>query len=176
MKTFLKRVLLFFVVLLILTMVFLFADSDLKLSEMANPGVYYALLILVAGSVLLAFMRWLGENRYIPYRKRKLIEQISSIFHAQQSSENVMKFELSGFNIYAEIILSIKPSEYFKTSGGELIRFHIPQIHMSNPTTGPGLKMTQASCNGIPTWIVYQTNGLGLRQARKRLETGLSKS
>jgi hypothetical protein len=118
------------------------------------------------GGTLLGLVFYLTETKYIPWRKEKLINKLSTIFGAKPISENITKFEFGQFVFLVHIEFKLSISEY---GNAEIISFHIPRPIVDKQLIKPDFKYELDNCNGTQTYRVYQTNGLGLILARKRI-------
>ena len=124
---------------------------------------------LVAIFVLLfEFLIYFLDLKYLSKRKTELANKLIEIFKAEPVSEGVMKFNIDTFDLYAEIEVDFKLG--LQIANVETVRFHIPRNQIDRLSTKPGLELKEDKINGIQTYNVYQTHGMGLKLAKEKLE------
>ncbi len=161
MKTFLKWSIGAFFMLNILVAIQL-SNDDLQ-----NGNLKQALIILAVGSIGLGLIFYWLEIKYMPQRKIKLMSALIKLFDAKPIAPNIVRFKLGGLHFLAEVSvqLSIAPN----SGAFESIGFHVEQGQYDRLTRIPNFKKRPARCNGLDTYLVYQTSGMWLKLAKKRL-------
>jgi len=132
-----------------------------------------SIVVILIGSLILGLIFYLLELKFIPWRKQKLMNKLVRIFSSTPISENIAYFKLGGFDFFAEIEFKLEMSEY--SGSAEIISFHIPRQQIDRLPMKPDFKFKNDSCNGIETYRVFQTNGLGLKHAKKQFEKRIGK-
>lgn len=163
MKTFIKWTLLALLFQITLVIINIFSDG-FDSSRMPSLIIYVSI-----GSLLLGGFFWLIEARYFPYRKKKLSLKITQLFGGNPISDSVLHFKFGNLDLYAEIELKLRMSKY--SGGSELIKFHIPKFQVDKLRRKPSFKLKNSNCNNIPTYNIYETNGLGLKLAKRRIQS-----
>ena len=130
-----------------------------------------SIVAIPIGSVILGlFFYWL-EVKYIPWQRKRLTRKLIKIFGAKPISETVAHFKLGSFDFYTELEFNLKiPTHAGNVS---IVNFHIPRQQIDRFPVKPDFKLRQAFYNGIATYKIYQTNGLGLKLAKRRFEKKL---
>lgn len=146
--------------------IFIFISGEAKVSYLEAFG------ITSIGAFLLGTLFYILEKKYIPWRKVKLVNKLTKLFNAKLINDNVMHFEIEGFNIFTTINLNLKLS--LSQIDAELINFHIPKQEIDNLEVKPNFTLKSGHCNNLETYFFYQTNGLGLKLAKKRFLKKLS--
>jgi hypothetical protein len=141
-----------------------------------KSALWITIIIILSGSILLGVTFYLVETLYFPKRKKYLSKKIINTFNAKSISENILHFNVGGFDCYVRIEFQLSMSMY--SGNVETISFHIPRNQIDNLHHKPDFKFVRDHCNGIETYRIYQTNGFGLTKAnkyiQKRLQPGLA--
>ena len=122
-------------------------------------------------SVTLGLLFCLLEVKYIPWKKKSLTKKLIKVFDAEPISETVAYFKLGSFDFYTELEFNLRMSMY--AGNVAIVNFHIPRQQIDRFPIKPDFKLRQAFCNGMATYKIYQTNGLGLKLAKRRFEKKL---
>lgn len=143
------------------------------LIEILNVGLKKAhivdgLLFICIGSFILGGVFWLIEMKFYPWRKIRLNKRISKIFDSTPVTDTVTHFKYGMIDVYTKLEFELHMSQYY--NGQELISFHIPQNQTHYLQTNGGKIFQESVCNGIQTFQVHQTNSIGLKFAKKRLD------
>ena len=108
------------------------------------------------------------DVKYLPKRKTELANKLIEIFQAEPISEGVMKFKIEAFDLFAEILVDYKLG--LQLANVETVRFHIPRNQIDQLPTKPGFELKENKIDGIQTYNVYETDGMGLKLAKEELE------
>ena len=129
------------------------------------------LLAIVAGAAILATLFYFVEVKLIPGRKVKVLNKVISLFGAYPVTDTITKVTIAKLDMYIELKFDLHMSEHGAYS--ELVSFHIPKQQIDAMKTKPDFTYKHAVCNGIPTYMIYQTNSMGLKRAKKKIDTKL---
>ena len=149
------------------SLIFLF----LYFTGQSDIGLWEAILVLVVCSVLLGVFFYLLEVKYFPIRKKQLMKKVIRIFDAHQISETQAKFKKGRYEIIVNIDFILRMSQY--SQSGEVISFHVPRNQLGPMKLKRPLSQIEDKLNGKLTYRIYQTNGMGLKLAKKRIEKSL---
>lgn len=138
--------------------------------DSSNIGVSIAAIII--GALMLGFFFYILEVKYLPRRKIKLTKKLMKVFNAEPVSDEIMRFKVGGIDFYTEVEFDLRISQH---AAFEMIRFHIPRHQIDRLPEKPEFKYKEDNCNGIQTYNVYQTNGMGLKLAKRRFEKRIEK-
>lgn len=130
------------------------------------------IIAIGVGSVVLGLFFYLLEEKYFPIRKKKLLKKLVEIFGAELIDDSRAKFKIGSFDVVAEIEFTLSLNQF--AVQGELIGFHIPQSQIDTSMLKRPLSHDEDSIYDMPTYRIYQTNGWGLKLAKRRLEKNLS--
>jgi len=146
------------------------------ISEGGFDGVELSFLIpwILGSSIFLGFIFWVTEKKYIPYKRKKLNEKIAKIFEGKIVSENSCTFKLGELDVITEVEFSLNIYESSGAMG--FIYFHTARSQVDKIQNKYQLKLREDFLEGLPTYNFYQTNGWGLKLAKRRLEKKLLKS
>lgn len=130
-----------------------------------------SLLAVVIGSIALGLIFYLTERVYFPWRKARLQTKLHHLFNSRKISDSVALFHILDW----DVLVSIEHHLVMSRTGGnmEQISFHIPQEQVDKKIAKPDFEYVPDHCNGVRTYRIYQTNGLGLRIAKQRIEKKL---
>ena len=128
-------------------------------------GLPLGMFVFVVGLVILFYFL---NKEHTTKRKTEIVNILIDILKAEPVLKNVMKFKIETFYFYTEIIIDFKRG--FQLANVEIINFHIPKDQFDRLSTKPEIVISENKINEIQTYIVYQTNGDGLKLAKKKLE------
>ena len=129
------------------------------------------IVAVLFGSILLGLIFYLTETFYFPWRKKRLHLKLEKLFKSIKVSDSIASIQILDWNFLVQLDFRLQMS----TIGNlELISFHIPREIFDKKIVRPDFKLVPGNCNGIETYRVYQTNGLGLKLAKKRIENKLT--
>ncbi len=161
MKTFIKW--LIWSTLLLIALI-----GYLAISGQYNPNSTLEALLISVGSILsIAFFMYVLEDKYAPYRTKKLVRKMERIFEGKQITESTVEFDTGRFKVWAEVRFKFSLLMY---GTGEFIHFHITYEQIANSPVKPSFKTVDETCNNYATKQIYLTNGWGLKLAKKRIE------
>ena len=128
-------------------------------------------IIFLSGTISLGSFMYLVEVKYIPFRRKQVLKKILRIFDAEPVSDSQAKFKIGNYDltVYVEFILSL--NNY--AANGEVISFHVPRIQLKQGELNRPLSQIEEILNGKRTFRIYQTNGMGLKLAKRRIEKNL---
>ncbi|MGB1039545.1 MAG: hypothetical protein ACPGVD_01580 [Flavobacteriales bacterium] len=164
MKIFLKWLLRTSILLIGISLITILTLTD----DFDNSRIPKIILVLVGGILFLSLFFYLLEVKIIPWRIKKLNQKIIRTFDATEISTNCARFTLGSYEFYSVIHISLTLSQY--GGGREFIHFHIPKNQIDSAVIKPKFKLKNSNVNGIETYIVFETNGLGINFAKKRIE------
>jgi len=151
----------FLLLTVVLGLVFL-TDGGVKKGEWM-----FIIAYVIGASFFAGFVFWIFEVKYIPHRKVKLNKKVAKIFEAEILSETICRFKLGDFDVLTESAFHLgvlQAGNYL-----ELVHFHIPRNQIDEIQNKLNFKLKKSEIRGLPTYDVYQTNGLGLKLAKRRL-------
>ena len=119
--------------------------------------------VLMFGSIILFL-----DVKYLPKRKTELANKLIEVFKAERVSEGVMKFKIGPLDFYAEIMVDFKLA-ISQIANFEIVKFHVPRNLVDQLSIKPRFKLKEDKINEIPTYYVYQTDGTGLKLAKKKI-------
>lgn len=125
------------------------------------------ILATIAGAVLIGLTFYLVETKYIPWRSKRIQNKLASIFDAKPIADNLAEFNMHGITFLVLIEFQLSISKY---GNAEIVSFHIPRQQADRMLVKPKFKYILDTCNDIPTYRVYQTNGFGLALAKRRFD------
>ena len=164
MKTFTKwniRTAIFFGIMILL----LFITGQIKID------FWNLVMTYLIGTFSLGTFMWLVEDKYFPFRRKKILKKILRIFEAEPVSDSQAKFKIGNYNITVEIDFIISLNKYARN--GEVISFHVPRTQLKQGTLHRPLTQIEEVLDGKQTFRIYQTKGMGLKLAKKRIEKNL---
>ncbi len=126
------------------------------------------LITVFAFVILLELLLYFLDAKYLPKRKTELANKLIEIFKAEPFSKGVLKFKIGAFDLFAEIEVDFKLG--FQIANVETVRFHIPRNQIDRLATKPGFELKEDKIDGIQTYNMYQTDGMGLKRAKEKLE------
>jgi hypothetical protein len=152
---------------------FLLAIILVKASSIgfANAHIAGGLAVAGGGAIILALLFYFMEVKMIPNRKVKIQNRIIALFGAYPVTDTINRLRIGNLDIFIETRFDLHLSAYGSYS--ESISFHIPKIQVDGVKTKPDFKYREAVCNGTPTYLIYQTNSMGLKKAKKKIEQKL---
>lgn len=161
MKTFTKwniRAGIFFVLMILM----------LLMTGQVKVGPMDLVIIFLVGTVFLGTFFYLIEDKYFPFRKKQVLNKIVRIFNAEPVSDSQAKFKVGNYDITVDIDFILSLNKY--AANGEVVSFHIPRSQLKNEQLNRPLSQIEEQLNGTPTFRIYQTNGMGLKLAKKRID------
>jgi hypothetical protein len=152
---------------------FLFLIVFLKTYPSRTSAIHYVsgMLFLGGAAFVLALMFYYLEVKYIPSRKLKLQNRIIDLFGSYPLTDTVSRVKIGNVDVYIELKFDLHFSEHGGYS--EMVGFHIPKHQIDNLKTKPAFKYRSESCNGIETYLIYETNSMRLKKAKKKIEQEL---
>lgn len=144
----------------------LFVKGEVKVGFLELIGVF------LIGTVSLGTFMYLIEDKYFPVRRKKVLKKVVQIFNADPISDYQAKFKVNNYDILVDVdfVLSLNMS----APNGEVVSFHIPRDQLENRELSKPLSQIEELFNEIETFRIYQTNSMGLKLAKKRIEKNLS--
>ena len=124
--------------------------------------------VIIVGVLLFEFLIYFLDAKYLPKRKTELANRLIEIFNAEPFSKGVMKFQMEAFDLFAEIEVDYKLG--LQLANVETVRFHIRRNQIDRLPTKPGFELKENKIDGIQTYNVYETDGMGLKLAKEELE------
>jgi len=73
--------------------------------------IYFTLLFIIVGSIILGLLFVFLEHIYIPYRKKKIQLRLKKKFKANLISDGIYLFQHQHFNIYLILNFQLKMSQ-----------------------------------------------------------------
>lgn len=144
----------------------LFVTGQVKVDFLELIGIY------LFGTVSLGTFMYLIEDKYFPFRRKQVLQKILRIFNAEPVSDSQAKYKVGNYDIIVDIDFILSLNKY--AANGEVISFHIPRNQLKNNQLNRLLSQVEERLNGMPTFRIYQTNGMGFKLAKKRIETNLN--
>ena len=164
MKTFTKwniRTGIFFGIMILI----LFITGQVKVD-------FFDLVItFLIGTISLGTFMWLVEDKYYPIRRKQVLKKILRIFEAEPVSESQAKFKIGNYDITIDIDFILSLNKY--AANGEVISFHVPRTQLKHGELNRPLSQIEEVLDGRQTFRIYQTNGMGLKLAKRRIEKNL---
>jgi general stress protein CsbA len=111
------------------------------------------------------------DAKYPAVRRAALAAKLDGIFSTEAVSEGVVRFRLNAFDLFASVELDYKKG--FQFANVETISFHIPADQLERLAKKPDYVFLAGKVGAIPTFIIHQTDGNGLVEARNELENML---
>jgi hypothetical protein len=164
MKTFTKwniRTGIFFGIMILILLV----TGQVKVGFLDLVGIF------LIGTISLGAFMYLIEDKYFPFRRKQVLKKVLRIFNAEHVSDSQAKFKVGNYDLTVEIDFILSLNKY--TANGEVISFHVPRVQLKQEQLNRPLSQIEAELNGKPTFRIYQTNGIGLKLAKKRIEKRL---
>ncbi len=153
---------------MVLTMVIMMISED----DLEQDNIIFAAGLSVGMAILMGLVFRFLELKFIPYRRKKIQRKIAEIFNGKALDEEHATFRIEPFDLMTEI--------EFKLSIGqqnfEWVHFHIPKEQADLSDRTGKLRKKPSECMGVPTYLVYSTNGWGLKLAEKRLTKRIAKA
>lgn len=149
--------------LLLLLVVIIYTAFTNEFDESRLPLV---IGVIVGGALMLGGLFYFIEVYYLPKRKIKLTNKVISVFNATQITNEIFHGKIASFDVYIVVQFNLRMSMY--TGNIEVINFHVPRKQIEL-LTKVDFKLKEDNCNAFPTYNVFQTNGYGIKRAKKRL-------
>ena len=145
---------------------------------------HFLILVIVAlaimyfgGSQLIAIFLFAGlieslfyylDVKFIPKRKAEIADKLIKTFGAEQLLEGIIKFNIGSIEFYAEAAVDFKLG--LQLANFETVRFHVARNQIDRLSTISGFELKENKIYKIETYIVYETDVVGLRRAKEKLE------
>ena len=128
-------------------------------------------VIFLIGTISLGTFMWLVEDKYLPFRRKQVLKKILRIFEAEPVSDSQAKFKSGNYDITIDIDFILSLNNY--AANGEVISFHVPRTQLKHEKLNRSLSKIEEVLDGRQTFRIYQTNGMGLKLAKRRIEKNL---
>lgn len=140
--------------------------------EGTNPKTNWLALIVVIliGSLLIGYVFHYYIKYYQPKRKVKVTKKILNIFNPNELGNDTYKIKIHKFDIVIELFM-VEVSLNMHSS--EMIRFYIPCEQIDSLITKPKFRFKKAKVLGMSLYHIYETNAMGLKLAKKKLNSRL---
>ena len=142
-------------------------------TDFDNKRLPTVIIGVTIGAVLLGLTFYFTETKYIPWRKKRIQNKLTTIFNARPIADNLAEFKIGGLTFIVHIEFRLKMSRY---GNSEIVSFHIPRQLVDRLPLKPSFKYEEDTCNDIKTYRVYQTNGFGLKIAERRFNEKLDRT
>jgi hypothetical protein len=123
--------------------------------------------IWLMGSASLGLFFFLVEEYLMPYVMKRSMKKVVKVFGAVEMDAHHAKYHQGEFEVFVEIGYTLGMSKY--AYNGEVISFHIPRHTLKKDSLVKPLSMENASLDGANTYLIYQTNTMGLKLAKRRI-------
>lgn len=148
-----------------LMFIMLFATDQIVVSPLES------IIIFLIGTVSLGTFMYLVEDKYFPFRRKQVLKKIVLIFEAKPISDCQAKFKVDKYDITVDIDFILSLNKY--AANGEVVSFHISRNQLKHEKLNRPLSQIEEHLNGKPTFRIYQTNSMGLKLAKKRIDEKL---
>jgi hypothetical protein len=128
-------------------------------------------IAILIGSVLLAVLFYYLEEKFIPIRQKNLLNKVIDLFGAYPIDDTTGHFKIGNFDVYVKIRFHLFVSDH--SGYHEKISFHVPRTQIDSRVNKPKFSYEKDFVNDVETYRIYETNGMGLKPARKKLEDRL---
>lgn len=143
----------------------------LYITEQVKIEIWESFLLFLLGSSALGAFFYLIEDKYFPFRRKQMLKKVTQIFQAEPLSESQAKFRTGRYDVFIDISFILSLNKY--AANGEVISFHIPKNQLTDNKLTTPLSQIEEQLNGEPTYRIYQTNGMGLKLAKRRIDKRL---
>lgn len=143
----------------------------LFITGQVKVGILDLVAIFAIGTISLGTFMWLVEVKYFPFRRKQVLKKILQIFEAEPISDSQAKFKISNYDITVDIKFILSLNKY--AANGEIISFHVPRTQLNNGELNRPLSQIEEVLDGRETFRIYQTNGMGLKLAKRRINEKL---
>lgn len=143
----------------------------LYITDQVKIEIWESLFVILIGSSALGAFFYLIEDKYFPFRRKQILEKVIRIFQSEPISESQAKFKIGKYDVIIDISFILSLNKY--AANGEVISFHIPRNQLTNEKLIRPLSQIEEQLNGKPTYRIYQTNGIGLKLAKRRIDKRL---
>ena len=128
-----------------------------------------SLVAIIIGALLFEVLFYLLDLKFLSKRKTELANRLINIFNAEPISKGLVKFKVETFDLFAEIEVDFKLG-ITQLANFEDISFHIPRYQIDQLAVKPRLELKEAEIDGVQTYVLHQTDGVGLNFAKEKLE------
>jgi hypothetical protein len=130
--------------------------------------IWQSIIVFLSGSLFLGCFFYLIEDKIIPIQKKRVLKKAVEIFNAEPLSESQATFKIDSYDITIDVgfILSLN---IFKANG-EVVAFYLSKKQLQNQKLKGSLSNIEETLNGEPMCKIYQTNSMGLKLAKRRIE------
>lgn len=129
-------------------------------------GIQLTVALLFA--LLMEGLFYFLNTKYLPKRRIELTDELVRIFEAEPFSEGVLKFKAGTIDLFVKIMIDFKQG--LQLADTETVQFHIPADQIGRLSKKQTLNFVKDHINGIPTYIMYRTNGYRLKNAKEDIE------
>ena len=143
----------------------------LYITDQVKIEIWESFLVIIIGSSTLGAFYYLIENKYFPFRRKQMLKKVTRIFQAEPLSESQAKFKIGKYDVIIDINFILSLNKY--AANGEVVSFHIPKNQLTDDKLTRPLSQIEEQLNGKPTYRIYQTNGMGLKLAKRRIDKRL---
>ncbi|MCB0761289.1 MAG: hypothetical protein KDC12_07160 [Flavobacteriales bacterium] len=131
-------------------------------------GVSRLAAIVLFGAIGLGFFFYLIETKFVPFRRKQILKKVIKVFDARVLSDSRAEFGVGGNTVIVDIHFALSLNTY--SVQGEVISFHVPKDSVDSLELPKPLTRIEASLDHMPTYRIYQTNGMGLKLAKRRID------
>ena len=146
----------------------------LYITGQVKVGFSQILLILAIGATAFGVFFYLIEEKYFPYRKKQVMRKVLKLFDAQELGDARAQFKVGNIDVIADVRFVLSLSQY--SIQGEIVSFHIPRNSIGAIQLTRPLSQIEESISGQTTYRIYQTYGIGLKLAKRRIDKRFAKN
>ena len=122
-------------------------------------------------SIFLATVFWFIEGKYIPFRKRKIIEKIISNVDGKEVKESLISFGYQKLYFYAELEINLSMSKYGGYSETIIISVVVPENILMKEMLSRKYKLR--IIEGVSCFQLFSTTPLWIKKIKSKIDNAV---